>query len=179
MAEEATPTAEKPEQKDAPKQQEGESKTFTQEDLDKIVQDRIQRERAKYSNYDDLKQKAAKFDEIEEASASELDKAQGKVTKAEERASKAEARLLRYEVAQEKEVPASLVPLLTAVSREELEAQADLIVSNAKPADQGQSEKNDQQDWDGGARERVEESRPPEAAHGDFLMNVLDKTHSQ
>lgn len=34
-------------------------KTFTQADIDRIVADRVTRERAKYSDYDDLKKRAA------------------------------------------------------------------------------------------------------------------------
>lgn len=55
-------------------------KTFTQADVDKIVADRARRiARTDYGDYDDLKAKAAKLDEIEQANASETDKA---VTKA-------------------------------------------------------------------------------------------------
>lgn len=37
-------------------------KTFTQEELDKIVTNRVAREREKYSDYQDLQEKAKKFD---------------------------------------------------------------------------------------------------------------------
>ena len=50
-------------------------KTFTQAELDAIVGDRLARERAKYADYGELKAKAAKFDEAEEAGKSELQKA--------------------------------------------------------------------------------------------------------
>jgi hypothetical protein len=38
-------------------------KTFSQSDVNRIVEDRLRREQAKYADYDDLKAKAAKFDE--------------------------------------------------------------------------------------------------------------------
>ena len=47
-------------------------RTFTQAEVDAIVGDRLKRDRAKYSDYDDLKAKAAKFDELEEANKSEF-----------------------------------------------------------------------------------------------------------
>ena len=50
-------------------------KTFSQADVDRIVQDRVGRERAKYADFDAYKQKAEKFDELEEAQKSELQKA--------------------------------------------------------------------------------------------------------
>ena len=51
-------------------------KTFTQSQLDAIVADRLKREREKYPDYDDLKAKAARLDELEAANKSELEKAQ-------------------------------------------------------------------------------------------------------
>lgn len=51
-------------------------KTFTQEELDTIVQQRLAREREKYPDYDIMKKKAEKFDKIEEESKTELQKAQ-------------------------------------------------------------------------------------------------------
>ena len=55
--------------------QEPQEAKFTQADLDRIVKDRLTREREKYGDYDALKAKADKFDEIEEASKTELQKA--------------------------------------------------------------------------------------------------------
>ena len=50
---------------------EPQGKTFTQEDVNRIVAERVKR----YANYDELKQKAEQFDKIEEESKSELQKA--------------------------------------------------------------------------------------------------------
>lgn len=52
-----------------------EERTFTQSEMEAIIGERLKRERAKYADYDELKGKAAKFDEAEEASKSELQKA--------------------------------------------------------------------------------------------------------
>lgn len=49
-------------------------KTFTQEDLDRIVKERLERERSKYADYDALRDKAAKFDRIDSANKSEAEK---------------------------------------------------------------------------------------------------------
>lgn len=46
----------------------------SQADLDRMVQDRIARERAKFADYDDLKAKAGKLDELEQQQLSELDR---------------------------------------------------------------------------------------------------------
>ena len=60
-------------------------KTFTEEDVNRIVTDRLHRERQKYEgiDLDALKEKAAKFDEMEEASKSELQKANEKAAELE------------------------------------------------------------------------------------------------
>lgn len=50
-------------------------KTFTQAEMDAIIGDRLKRERQKYADYDELKTKAAAYDEAEEAAKSELQKA--------------------------------------------------------------------------------------------------------
>jgi hypothetical protein len=50
-------------------------RTFTQAEMDAIIGERLKRDRAKYADYDELKAKAAKYDEAEEASKSELQKA--------------------------------------------------------------------------------------------------------
>lgn len=46
----------------------------TQDDLNKVISDRVQRERAKYADYKDVKAKAAKFDEFEAANQTETEK---------------------------------------------------------------------------------------------------------
>ena len=50
-------------------------KTFTQAEMDAIIGDRLARERAKYADYAEVKAKAAKYDEVEEANKTELQKA--------------------------------------------------------------------------------------------------------
>ena len=103
-------------------------KTFTQSEMDAILGDRLKRERAKYADYNDLKAKAAKFDEAEAASKSELEKAVERAEKAEQALAdieaEAEVAALRAEVAKEKGVDAEL---LRGTTREELEEHADAI----------------------------------------------------
>lgn len=47
----------------------------SQADLDRIIADRLSRERQKFGDYDDLKAKAAKLDQIEQANATDLERA--------------------------------------------------------------------------------------------------------
>ena len=111
-----------------------ENAVFTQEDVDRIVGDRLSRERAKYADYDALKEKAARWDAAEEANKTELQKAQESrdaLQKELDGLKQAAAlREMRDKVAEETGVPASL---LTGATEEDCKAQADAIKAFAKP----------------------------------------------
>ena len=98
----------------------------SQEALDKIVQSRVARERAKFADYDELKAKAAKLAEFEESQKTEAEKAAERLAAAEKRAAELEAKATRAEVAAAKGVPAELLHGSTA---EELEASADALIA--------------------------------------------------
>lgn len=110
------------------------TKTFTQEELNAIVSDRVKRANEKYADYDDLKAKASKFDEIEEKNKSELEKAteNNRALQAELEALKASNALrdIKEKVSNETGVP---MHLLTADSEEALFEQAKAISEYAKP----------------------------------------------
>lgn len=105
-----------------------EQKTFTQAELDAVVKDRLKREREKYADFDALKAKAAKFDEIEQANKTELEKANEQVSalKAQlDGIKKAEElREMRTKIATENNVPANL---LTGATEDECKAQVESI----------------------------------------------------
>lgn len=112
--------------------QETENRTFTQDELNAIVNDRLGREKAKYADYADLKAKAEKFDKLEEASKSELQKATEKATALQSELDalkkQSELRDIREKVAKKTGVTASL---LTGDSEEACEAQAKAILEFA------------------------------------------------
>lgn len=56
------------------------AKTFTQAELDGIVNDRLTRERKKYDGFDDLKRKAGEFDKLADAQKSEAERLTGQIT---------------------------------------------------------------------------------------------------
>lgn len=98
----------------------------SQEDFDKAIQARIARERAKIpADYDDLKAKAVKLAEIEEANKTNEQKAADRLAAAEKRAVELEVKATRAEVAAAKGVPVSL---LSGSTKEELEAAADALI---------------------------------------------------
>lgn len=115
--------------------QEQQEAKFTQADLDRIVKDRLTREREKYGDYDALKAKADKFDEIEEASKTELQKATEKAKALQDELDafkKAESlRTMREKVAHDTGIP---VNLLTAESEDACKEQAKQILEFSRPS---------------------------------------------
>jgi hypothetical protein len=130
---------------------------------------KLRAEAAKYRT--EAAEAKAKAQEYEDAQKSELEKAQDRLTQTETAKAEAEARLLRYEVASEKNVPGHLLDLLTGDSKEELEAKADLILENVKPADAPQAT------FDGGPREPAPEPKTPNQAHNELIVGLLGKTN--
>ena len=111
-----------------------EEKTFTQAELNAIVQKRVGEVTAKYEDYEELKGKAQKFDALEEESKTELQKATEKANALQKQVDsmkKADKiRTIREGVSKAKGVPAGL---LTGETQEECEKQADDIIAFAKP----------------------------------------------
>lgn len=107
-----------------------EERTFTQAELDAIVSDRLKRERTKYEGFDEFKEKAARLDELEEASKTELQKAteraQALETELAELKRAEEIREVRDKIATETGVPANL---LNAETEEACKAQAEAILA--------------------------------------------------
>ena len=77
-------------------------RTFTQDDLDKAVSDRVNREKAKlakFADYDDLKAKAEQFDELTAAQKTAEQRAADDLAKAQKAAADALAEAIRYKAA--------------------------------------------------------------------------------
>lgn len=116
-------------------------KTFTQEELDAIVEKRLDRERKKYSDYPNaeelkaLMDKAAKFDEAEEKNKTDLEKEQEKSLKLQnelDALKKTNAmNAIRAKVAKEKGVPQSL---LHGEDEESCNAEADALIAFKNPS---------------------------------------------
>lgn len=101
------------------------------------------------SDYDDVKKKAEKYDEIEQANKSELEKANEKATGAEQRADTAELSKLKLDVALEK-APDGMSPKdvrdwaqrLTGTTREELQSDAEAMFSRIPASTAGDGGSN-------------------------------------
>lgn len=102
------------------------AQTFTQADVDRIVRDRVQRERTKFADYDELKEKAGSATTLEE-----------RVAEIERTAKASEERAMRAEVANAKGLTPTQAKRLVGSTREELEADAAELL-----ADLGAQKKN-------------------------------------
>lgn len=105
----------------------------SQEDLDKIIQKRLARERNKYADYEALAAKAAKFDESVEAGKSELDKAIERAERAEEELAARRVEADRFKVIAEFNLPADLHDLITGTDVEEMRARAEKLSGLVTP----------------------------------------------
>lgn len=109
------------------------AESFTQEQVNAIVADRLAREREKYKDYNDLKSKAAEYDKVQEASKSELQKAQDRAAALEKELSglkeQEKVRQIRAQVAEKTGVPSEL---LTGSDEDSCKAQAEAILKFAK-----------------------------------------------
>lgn len=113
----------------------GQQASFTTDQVNAIVAERLSRERAKYADYDSLKEKAAKFDAQEESQKTELQKAQDKAAELAKKVSKMEEeekiRQIRAKVAKESGVPENL---LYGSDEETCKSQAEAIKKYAGSA---------------------------------------------
>lgn len=98
----------------------------SQDDLNKVIADRVQRERAKYADYKDVKAKAAKLDEIEQASLTEAEKAAARITALETELNGVRNESTRLRIATEHGItdPDDIALFLTGTDEETLTKQA-------------------------------------------------------
>lgn len=115
--------------------------TFSQADVDRIVAERLTRERGKFADYDQLKTKASEFDKLAEAQKTEVQKTTERLTAAERKAADAELAALKLDVALEKAPDGmsaaqvrKLARRLSGTSKEELEADAAEMFADFTPA---------------------------------------------
>ncbi|WP_106507503.1 hypothetical protein [Brachybacterium timonense] len=111
--------------------------TFTQEQVNAFVAEAKRKTRDQFADYEDLKAKAAQFDQAQDAAKSDLQRASERADKAEkdlaaatDRITAMQHQILVAEVAAAKGVPAGN---LTGTTREELEASADALLAWAGP----------------------------------------------
>lgn len=123
----------------AQEQQGEQGKWMTQAQLDAIVQKSKAQAKKPYADYDELKAKAAKLDELEEASKSDLQKATERISELEkqiaERAAADERAELIDRIATDHKVPSDYRCFLTAPDEDGLVEQAQKLAEKfAEPS---------------------------------------------
>lgn len=97
----------------------------TQEELDRIIETRLARERSKYGDYDDLKRKASEYDRLQREQMTEVERLRAELEEERRQRTEVERESLRVRIAAEKGVPAHL---LTGDTEEALYASADALL---------------------------------------------------
>lgn len=127
-----------------PNDQGGQSGTFTppasQDEFNRIIADRLSRERAKFADYDDLKTKAGEFDKLTEAQKTDAQKANDRALAAEAEVAKFKDReqvtTWKTDVAAATGVPAAA---LSGSTLEDIQAHAEVLkpLITTPPAERG------------------------------------------
>jgi hypothetical protein len=110
-----------------------EAKKFTQEQVDKIVQERLARAKATPpADYEELKAKAAKLDEIEDAQKSELERISEQATKAQESAADWQAKYEQLQAQRQHELDVREAASQYGVDADVLMRMGGDVAENAK-----------------------------------------------
>lgn len=111
-----------------------EEKKFTQADVDAIIEGRLAREKQKYADYEDLKEKAGKYEVLKNRSKTEAEKTAEQIADLQKQleglTKEKTVSQARSKVAAEMKVP---VELLTGEDEETCKKQAKAILNFAKP----------------------------------------------
>jgi hypothetical protein len=121
----------------------------------------------------ELGQTKTQLQELLDREKTDQERLSERVTASEARASEAETRALRYEIAAEKGLDITAAGFLSGTTRDEITATAEALASLLE---EKAGAKSGGGGFDGGARERAAESRTPVEAHNDFLLRALGRT---
>lgn len=138
-----------------------ESRTFSQEEVDRIVQNRL----ARIGDVDELRRKADEFDKIQDAAKTEQEKLADQLEQAKNELAQTSSSALKLEVALAK-APAGMEPAkiaklaqrLTGATREELEQDATELFADFAPSGSGST--------NGGGNRRPAENLQPVPLQG-------------
>lgn len=101
----------------------------TQAELDRIIGERLARERSKFADYEALQQKASRFDELEEAKKTTEQRQAETIAAAEKRAADFEAQLVRAQVQASTGLSDEDMEFIHGGTREELQSKAEKFLT--------------------------------------------------
>lgn len=115
-----------------PIQEQETPKVFTQEELEKIIAERLERERKKYKDYDELKKVAEEYKKMKEAQMTEEEKLQSKLAELEAAVLEKELEVqeamiekTKMKVAMEMGLPADALDFISGSTEEEIREAAE------------------------------------------------------
>lgn len=118
-------------------QKEGDSYTevdaFLQPEVDEIVGDRLKRERAKFSDYEPLKEKAAKVDTIEAEWKTKLEAVGTEKSELEKKLAEANLNTEKVKIVHEFKLPDDLAEFVTGDSADVMRTKAEKLAKGVKP----------------------------------------------
>jgi hypothetical protein len=117
----------------------------SQDDLNKIIDDRLKRERSKYADYRDLKAKAAKLDEFEQANQTEAEKSAKRIADLEAELGTTRRDSLRLKIASAHGITDAddIELFLTGTDEESLTRQAERLAARSVDASSPRAPKPD------------------------------------
>lgn len=108
----------------------------SQAELNRIIAERVNRTKAQFKDYNDLKTKAAQFDEQQERNKSELQRAQEAAQTAQAELQTLRTQSLRTAAARAAGLDADMEQYLTATTEDELTSQAQHLATRLAAAQQ-------------------------------------------
>lgn len=104
----------------------GDARTFTQEQVNALLAEQKRKVRSEFADYDDIREKASKFDQFEESRKTDEQRNAERLAALEKEATTAKQALLRTRVAAAKGVPEES---LTGETQEDMEKSADGLIA--------------------------------------------------
>ena len=106
---------------------------FLQPEVDEIVTKRLDRERGKFADYDQLKEKAGKVDTIESEWKTKLEAETGKVTDLEKQVGAAKLETEKVKIVHEFKLPEDLAEFVTGDTADVMRTKAEKLAKGVKP----------------------------------------------
>ena len=106
---------------------------LSQDEVDTIVQKRLERQSTKYADYDELKEKVSKIDELKTAHTSEIAELKEQLAKATASSAKAKLETAKEKAMREFKVKDSLAEFVTGNTEEEIRARAEKLSHETVP----------------------------------------------
>lgn len=118
--------------KDGDEYKEVDSTLLTQDEVDGVVEKRLERERKKFEDYDDLKEKAGKVDKVKSEYEGKLKEKDTKLSDLEKKLNKTELEKERVSVLREFNIPDDVAEFVDGEDADQMRERAEKLSKNIK-----------------------------------------------